>query len=31
MFWLNLQNRYEIETEKVRLGDRLIREVIVRT
>ena len=25
--WLNLQSRYEIETEKVCLGDRLVSEV----
>jgi len=26
-FWLNLQSRYDIETEKHRLGDRLVSEV----
>ena len=26
-FWLNLQTRYELEVQKVRLGDRLDREV----
>jgi len=26
-FWLNLQARYDLEMEKDRLGDRLIREV----
>jgi len=26
-FWLNLQARYDIETEKGRLGDRLVKEV----
>ncbi len=26
-FWLNLQTRYELESEKDRLGDRLDREV----
>ena len=26
-FWLNLQNRYDLEVEKDRLGDRLEREV----
>src|SRR3954451_20387751 len=26
-FWLNLQTRYDLETEKDRLGDRLQREV----
>lgn len=29
-FWLNLQTRYDLETEKDRLGDRLEREVSVR-
>src|SRR5882757_293079 len=28
-FWLNLQTRYDLETEKDRLGDRLSREVKV--
>jgi antitoxin HigA-1 len=28
-FWLNLQTRYDLETEKDRLGDRLRREVKV--
>ena len=28
-FWLNLQMRYDLEVEKDRLGDRLIREVQV--
>ena len=28
-FWLNLQTRFDIETEKDRLGDRLDREVKV--
>jgi addiction module HigA family antidote len=28
-FWLNLQVRYDLETEKDRLGDRLKREVVV--
>ena len=28
-FWLNLQTRYDLETEKERLGERLEREVIV--
>src|SRR5436309_1370035 len=26
-FWLNLQTRYDLEVEKDRLGDRLLREV----
>jgi addiction module HigA family antidote len=26
-FWLNLQSRYDLETEKDRLGDRLDREI----
>ena len=26
-FWMNLQNRYDLEVEKDRLGDRLILEV----
>ena len=30
-FWLNLQVRYDLEVEKDRLGDRLEREVAVRT
>ena len=30
MFWLNLQNRYEIEIERDRLGDRLSQEVATR-
>lgn len=29
-FWLNLQNRYDLEVEKDRLEDRLNREVRVR-
>jgi antitoxin HigA-1 len=29
-FWLNLQVRYDLEVEKDRLGDRLLREVSVR-
>ncbi|NLH10387.1 MAG: HigA family addiction module antidote protein [Holophagae bacterium] len=28
-FWLNLQARYDLEVEKARLGDRLLREVTV--
>ncbi len=28
-FWLNLQSRYDLEVEKDRLGDRLVREVVV--
>ena len=28
-FWLNLQTRYDLETEKDRLGERLDQEVIV--
>ncbi len=28
-FWLNLQTRYDLEVEKDRLGDRLMREVKV--
>ncbi len=28
-FWLNLQSRYDLELEKDRLGDRLVREVVV--
>lgn len=28
-FWLNLQNRYDLEIERDRLGDRLTREVEV--
>lgn len=31
LFWLNLQNRYEIEVERDRLGDRLDLEVVIRT
>lgn len=31
MFWLNLQNRYEIEIERDRLGDRLDLEVTIRS
>ncbi|HXO22452.1 MAG TPA: HigA family addiction module antitoxin [Thermoanaerobaculia bacterium] len=27
-FWLNLQTRYDLETEKDRLGDRLEKEII---
>src|ERR1700757_3112420 len=30
-FWLNLQSRYDLEVEKDRLGDRLVREVKVLT
>lgn len=30
-FWLNLQARYDLEMEKDWLGDRLVREVKVRT
>ncbi len=30
-FWLNLQTRYDLETEEDRLGDRLTREVLVRS
>jgi addiction module HigA family antidote len=30
-FWLNLQARYDLEVEKDRLGDRLMREVKVLT
>ena len=29
MFWVNLQNRYDLETEKDKLADRLEREVSV--
>lgn len=29
-FWLNLQSRYDLETEKDRLGDRLEKEVLRR-
>jgi addiction module HigA family antidote len=29
-FWINLQTRFDLETEKDRLGDRLEQEVIVR-
>jgi addiction module HigA family antidote len=29
-FWLNLQTRYDLETEKDRLGTRLDREVVKR-
>lgn len=28
-FWLNLQTRYDLEVERERLGDRLVREVQV--
>ena len=28
-FWLNLQARYDLEVERDRLGDRLLKEVIV--
>ena len=28
-FWMNLQSRYDLEVEKDRLGDRLVREVRV--
>ena len=30
LFWLNLQNRYDLEVERDRLGDRLESEVIPR-
>jgi addiction module HigA family antidote len=30
-FWMNLQARYDLEVEKERLGDRLEREVSIRT
>jgi plasmid maintenance system antidote protein VapI len=30
-FWMNLQARYDLEVEKDRLGDRLMREVKVLT
>ncbi len=30
-FWLNLQTRYDLEIEEDRLGDRLMREVLVRS
>jgi antitoxin HigA-1 len=30
-FWVNLQTRFDLETEKDRLGDRLEREVTVRS
>ncbi|MBI3958144.1 MAG: HigA family addiction module antidote protein [Chloroflexi bacterium] len=30
-FWLNLQSRYDLETEKDRLADRLEREVAIYT
>ena len=30
-FWLNLQTRYDLEVEKVRLGSRLKSEVLPRT
>lgn len=30
-FWLNLQARFDLETEKARLGDRLDAEVVVRS
>ncbi len=29
-FWLNLQNRYDLELERERLGPRLAREVTIR-
>lgn len=29
-FWINLQTRFDLETEKDRLGDRLEQEVVVR-
>jgi plasmid maintenance system antidote protein VapI len=29
MFWVNLQNRFDLETEKDKLADRLEREVSV--
>lgn len=29
-FWLNLQTSFDLETEKDRLGDRLVEEVLVR-
>lgn len=28
-FWLNLQSRFDLETERDRLGDRLVEEVLV--
>jgi antitoxin HigA-1 len=28
-FWMNLQTRYEIETQKDMLGDRIEREVVI--
>lgn len=28
-FWMNLQGRYDLETEKDNLGDRLSREVVI--
>jgi addiction module HigA family antidote len=28
-FWLNLQSRYDLELQKMELGDRLVREVKV--
>jgi antitoxin HigA-1 len=30
-FWINLQTRFDLETEKDRLGERLEQEVIVRS
>jgi addiction module HigA family antidote len=30
-FWINLQTRFDLETQKDRLGDRLEQEVIVRS
>ena len=30
-FWINLQARYDLETERVRLGKRLEKEVVVRS
>jgi antitoxin HigA-1 len=30
-FWINLQARFDLETEKDRLGDRLEQEVLVRS
>lgn len=29
-FWMNLQSQYDLELEKDRLGDRLMREVVAR-
>ncbi len=30
-FWMNLQSHYDVEVEKDRLGNRLLREVLVRS